>query len=327
MRPRIRGDRMSLAALALGIALSLSGCAAAASPAASPSGTAVAETADPASDPASDPEVAVVAFGDDCDNVFADPALYLPGAQASPRFPPSGVTTLGGISCGWNDSAGGGHVLSVYAFPEAAVPADLAQAYTDVTCEPSYDTIDCHLAGAAEGTWIIVTTSAIDERSEDPHLAPALAEALGNASSSPVPNAASRSAAWWDVDCAQLGSDADVAGLFDGAEFYEGYPTGFAPHPVSTFLEEEGVVAWCPWYSYERGGIWLNAYPGAGFQWDGVEASAASVAEVDGASAAAYIDQYGTSVLVASDGTNIVTVQEAPVPLEEMAARLLVALR
>jgi len=270
------------------------------------------------------PAEAVVPFGGDCANVVADPASILGGeAIASPLVGPDPIRTLGGIGCDWYDSTGAS--LTVYVVPETEVPTGLVGRYPAGACESAYDAYVCHISGTQEGMWAMVTMPASAGSDTPPTvLASVLDGVLDGVASWPIGVPAERTDDWWDpVDCANLGAVIDVTALMQGTEFYEGYPTGWGSHPISEVIEQAGVSEWCPWYSYELGGIWLTVYPGAGFQWDLVEGTPVTVA---GAESAVATVVYDTSLVMATDGTNIVTVQEAPVPLEELAAKVIAAL-
>ncbi len=306
-------------AVALAGLLVLTGCGGGTASAPAPSEPSAAPSA--SADPA--PAPAVIAFGGDCANVI-DPAPYA-GADASAHHadPPSPILTLGGISCSWYGSSGS--TLSIDVFPEHLVTGDLASKYGDPTCENAYDGLDCHVAGTANGTWVHVAMPALIESGAAPEgLQAALDDVLSRTGDWPAPVAETRTGLWWDpVDCEQLGALIDVAGIMQGTEFYAGYPTGFGPSVSREILEREGVTAWCPWYSYELGGIWMRLYPGSGFQWAEVAGTPATVA---GAVEAVTIEGPGASTLYATDGTNTVSVSEAPIPREELAARVLAAL-
>lgn len=267
---------------------------------------------------------AVVPFDGDCANVVSDAAALVGGeVTASPDFPPEAIATLGGIGCHWFSA--NGTSLSVYVAPEHLVPGPLIDRFTAGGCELSYDWQECHLSGSSGGMWALVSMPSLDERgTPPPSIVQALDEVLGSVSGWPAGVPAVRTDEWWEpIDCEQLGADIDVTALMAGTEFYAGYPTDSAPHPISEMIDPAGVSQWCPWFSYDLGGIWMNLYPGARFQWDLLEGAPTTVA---GAEAAVLTEVYGTTVLAATDGTNIVTVQEAPIPLEELAAQVLAAL-
>lgn len=267
----------------------------------------------------------VRAFGGDCANVLTDP-----GAVAGFDVTlytvtrPTGIGTLGGLSCSWHSESAEG--FTVYALPDDQVPDAVRASYETTACAQSYDWQHCHLGGSAAGTWVLVSMPALDEVGTAPDLAPALAAALAGAAQWPDPRAAVPAADWWaPVDCAQLATTADFAATFAPEAFESGYPVDFGAGPIDDLLAP--TDQWCPWFSYDSmEGIWMNLLPGAGSQWEGSSLDGGTPVEVAGAQAAVMMTEFDSEVLYATDGANVVRIQEAPVPLADLAARVFTAL-
>jgi len=309
---------------ALGLVLTMGACTpqeADAEPSA-PSSPSALPTSTPTPTPGSDP---VKAFGGDCANILADP-----GAVAGFDVTlysvtnPTGIGTLGGLACSWHSESAEG--FTVYALPDDQVPDAVRASFQTTACAQSYDWQHCHLGGSAAGTWVLVSMPALDEVGTAPDLAPALAAALAGAPQWPAPRAAVRAADWWaPVDCAQLATTADFATAFAPNTFEAGYPVDFGAGPIDDLLAP--TTQWCPWYSYDSStGIWMNLLPGAGSQWEGSSLAGGPPVEVAGAEAAVMMTEFDREVLYATDGANVVRIQEAPVPLVDLAARVFAAL-
>jgi len=311
-----------LAPLVIAVA-ALSACAP--TPQAQPAPAAAEQT--PTSTPTPAATGPVEAFGGDCAHALPDASAVV-GYEAVPvpATGPVGIRTLGGIGCTWYNAADEFQSVSLHALPVDDVPATMRGAFESVTCLQSYDWQQCHLGGTAAGTWVLVSAPALDEAGAAPDLAPALAAALASAGAWPDPRAATPSEDWWEsVDCAQLETEADIAGAFAPHPFEAGYPSGFGDSPLTDVLAP--TDQWCPWYSSDAGTrIWMNLLPGAGAQWDDAAFADGTPVEVAGAVAAVLVTEDGSEVLYATDGANVLRVREAPVPLPDLATRVFAAL-
>lgn len=314
-----------LAVILLVALAAVTGCASNGPSQATPVATPVAEPT-PAPSETVPPEL-VRAFDGDCGAVFTDADAVL-GFDASlgENDAPTGVGTLGGIRCNWTAVDDVWEHLALTALPVPQVPDELQSRYETTACDWSYDTLDCHLAGSAGGTWVMVSKSMLDENGPTPDLAPVLAAALETAAAAPEPVAATRTADWWEpADCATLEVAADIAEVYAPATFEPGYPSGFGEWPT------DEVVApfdqWCPWYSYDTSeAIWMNLLPGAGSQWEHSSFDGATPVEVTGAQSAVLVSTEDREVLYATDGANVLRITMSPIPMPDLAARVFAAM-
>ena len=322
--------RRALTVVAVVVALALSGCTPLVTSSATPTPTPTrtpTPTATPTPAPSTASAVPVLAFGGDCASVFADPRAVL-GFDPTLRQieTPTGLGTLGGLRCEWTAVDDIWEGLAFTALPVLQVPHELRSRYETTACDWSYDTLYCHLAASAGGTWVMVSKEALDDSGTPPDLAPVLTAALESASVAPEPVAASPTTEWWEpVDCAALESAAGIAEVFAPHTFESSWPGGAYSWPTDALLAP--TDQWCPWYSYDAGvGVWLNVLPGAGSVWDGSDFEGGTPVDVAGAQDAVIMPSAGGDVLYATDGANVLRIRESPIPMPDLAARIFAAM-
>lgn len=335
--PTLTKDLVRRAALLLALAVtvvSLQACASGGPIASSPLNSEAVAPAPESPTPSSTIDTAArPAFGGDCAAV-ADVARLsaVVGRElaAASEQTSIGVRTLGGLECVWR--AVSGAAVRSFAAPVDVIPDSTQSRYGGVVCEGYlYDGWGCRVAISNETTWLLITIDGEvgDEAPESKahlsedvvKLVPLFGESL---STSPAPRAATPSTQWWaSPTCEDLGSRLDLAGILGSADFESGYPSGFGTDVPSELAIAHGTTIDCKWYSSSAEGltaIVITAYPGAADEWERIEknlSSRKSLTPVVVAGAQQALEGTGairpdSSFVVATDGINLIKVQEAP---------------
>lgn len=338
-------SRFAFVLAAASIVLLVSGCAGpgSADPGLSPTpSVSVSPTATTAPTPAV-PTLAVPAFAGDCGLMASasDLSVSVERTLADPENCTSpGVRTLGGTSCVWraNDFLG----VRAHALPTAIVPQDVQDSYATPTCG-SYtsDGYGCGVAVSKRGIWILVSVDsylidgspATDEvlRRQLAAATPVFESAMSDATT-PTPVAAVPDDAWWSpITCEQLASGIDLTGILGSDDVQSGYPSGLAATFPETLAEERGTSISCAWNAASGSAIIVHASPGGAGGWQMIQdewsaRSPLTAITIPGAEEAfraqAGLRPESTSV-IATDGTNVLQVMEAPDP--EAAAGQIIA--
>lgn len=280
----------------------------------------------------------LAAFGGECEDVVdiealsaaIDATLIVETERGD-----TGIGTLGGLNCVWR-TAVGGSAVRMSAFPLDVVPAATRAAYAEPVCEGYlYDGSGCRVAISNDHTWMLITADAYEwddnggaiDGSAGVRLTGVLPLFETALSTAPAPRAAARADDWWPVtSCEELGARLPLEEMLGADGVEPGYPAGFGTDVPYELAKESGATIDCKWHAYPPAGlsaIFVRAYPGGAWDWDGIVGAAATLrplndAAVGGATSA--VTGVGgwrpeSSYLAASDGVNVVVLLEAPDPV------------
>lgn len=253
------------------------------------------------------------------------------------------IGTLGGLECTWFSPEGknlpeGVSNLTVSIVPASVVPNEYVSKYSVGVCEPSYDASLCRLGRVVGDTWVSATVGYAVTEAPDDLLAAAIDAVAENLPSATQPRPLTFTEAMWSLpDCVLLGEEMGLEDMM-GA-YRHGYWEG-SEQPAGVLLDAASVLRTCPvftdveHFSGEDEPFRILApqiAPGLHWQWDQLRGDAGDAAidvEIEGAVDAFVAERgYGSSVVLATDGTNVVSLSSQDVDFaSRIVSRILAVL-
>ncbi|MGR6742376.1 hypothetical protein ACU6RU_10130 [Microbacterium sp. F1-18] len=246
------------------------------------------------------------------------------------------VGTVGGLACTWYaaegvEPAAGVRNLTTMVLPAAAVTNEISAAYSVAFCEPNYDSSACRFGVRVGDNWVSATAGSEVYEAPEELLAASVEAVSRNLASATKPRAVDRTEQTWSIpDCVELG---EAIGLEDIiGPYLHGYWEG-SQQPEEVLFASAGIARSCPMFSdserldydtHEFRILTPLVTPGLGWQWNQLRTGAAETAvavDVAGAADSFGVDRgYGSMLVFATDGTNVVSMSSQDV---EVAAQIL----